>query len=132
MNETFRQHVEALHPAYERLIASTPFKFADLAGQSISRTRRLPPDRRRAPTLCRTQRQHPQAPPEPLQDRRHASPGCVCVQARQGRLSFDAQKARLRAMYIRVVAEADGNRQALLEMYAAIALATPYNDFNNH
>lgn len=35
-------------------------------------------------------------------------------------------------MYIRVVAETGGNRQALLEMYVAIAPATPYNDFNNH
>jgi hypothetical protein len=35
-------------------------------------------------------------------------------------------------MDIRVVEEADANRQALLEMYVSIALDTPYNDFNNH
>jgi hypothetical protein len=46
--------------------------------------------------------------------------------------AFTARKARLRAMTIRTVEEADSNRQALLEMYASIALGTPYNDFNNH
>ncbi len=43
-----------------------------------------------------------------------------------------AQKTRMRAMSIRAVEEVDSNRQALLEMYVAISLATPYNDFNNH
>ena len=27
MNELFRQHIEALHPAYERLVNGTSFKF---------------------------------------------------------------------------------------------------------
>ena len=45
---------------------------------------------------------------------------------------FDNQKARLRTMDIRVVGEADPNRQALLEMYASVCLETPYNSFNNH
>ena len=33
---------------------------------------------------------------------------------------------------IRFVSEANGTRQALLEIYAATALRTPYNDFRNH
>ena len=45
---------------------------------------------------------------------------------------FDAQKARLRRMDIRVVQKDHPIRQALLEMYAAMALATPYNEFGNH
>jgi hypothetical protein len=48
------------------------------------------------------------------------------------RSAFESQKARLRAMDIRVVEEAEPNRQALLEMYVSIALGTPYNDFANH
>ena len=48
------------------------------------------------------------------------------------RSAFEAQKARLREMDIRVVEEADPSRQALLEMYVSIALGTPYNDFANH
>ena len=156
MNETFRQHVEALHPAYERLIASTPFKFADLAGQSIPDrgvylltegerhlyVGRSDNIRERLQNHCRTGATHLQA----AFAFRLAREACGVPKATykpQGsradlmtqepfRLSFDAQKVRLRAMDIRVVAETDGNRQALLEMHVAIALATPYNDFNNH
>ena len=35
-------------------------------------------------------------------------------------------------MQVRYVQEADPLRQALLEIYAAVVLATPYNDFNTH
>jgi hypothetical protein len=33
---------------------------------------------------------------------------------------------------IRYVEEAEPNRQALLEIYVAVALDTPFNDFKNH
>ena len=46
--------------------------------------------------------------------------------------AFTAAKARVRAMQVRYVEETDPHRQALLEMYASIVLATPYNDFNTH
>lgn len=48
------------------------------------------------------------------------------------RLAFAALKARVRALTIRTVAEANRNRHPLLEMYFAIAPDTPYNDFNKH
>ncbi|NUQ01142.1 MAG: hypothetical protein HUU35_14935 [Armatimonadetes bacterium] len=48
------------------------------------------------------------------------------------RAAFDAAKARIRAMDYRFVAEDDQVRQALLEIYVAVVLKTPYNDFNNH
>jgi len=35
-------------------------------------------------------------------------------------------------MYVRFVREADPTRQALLGLYVAIELETPYNDFDNH
>lgn len=35
MKDTFRLHFEALHPAYERLLASTPFKFSELAKRAL-------------------------------------------------------------------------------------------------
>lgn len=156
MNETFRQHVEALHPAYERLIASIPFKFADLAGQSIPEcgvyllsegerhlyVGRSDNIRKRLQNHCRAGATYlqaafafrlarescgvPKATYKPVGSR------ADLMTQEPFRLSFDEQKARLRAMDIRTVAEADGNRQALLEMYVAIVLATPYNDFNNH
>jgi len=45
---------------------------------------------------------------------------------------FKAAKARIRRMQVRVVAEDRAVPQALLEMYVATALRTPYNDFGNH
>lgn len=46
--------------------------------------------------------------------------------------AFIAAKERTRAMEYRYVEEADQNRQALLEVYCAVVLGTPYNDFGTH
>lgn len=48
------------------------------------------------------------------------------------RPAFLAAKARVRAMEFRYVEERDPVRQAVLEIYCAVALETPYNDFDNH
>ncbi len=48
------------------------------------------------------------------------------------RAAFRRAKARVRRMDIRFVQERDPTRQALLELYVAIALGTPYNDFDTH
>jgi hypothetical protein len=45
---------------------------------------------------------------------------------------FKAAKQRLNAMQIRFVEEQDQIRQALLEIYCAVALGTRYNDFSTH
>lgn len=46
--------------------------------------------------------------------------------------AFKEAKQRIRAMDYRYVEETDQHRQALLEIYCAIVLATPYNDFGTH
>ncbi len=46
--------------------------------------------------------------------------------------AFTAAKARIREMDLRFVEENDAVRQTLLEVYVAVVLATPYNDFDNH
>lgn len=46
--------------------------------------------------------------------------------------AFNAAKARIRKMDLRFVEENDPVRQALLEIYVAVVLNTPYNDFDNH
>jgi len=46
--------------------------------------------------------------------------------------AFIAAKARVAGMDIRYVREDDTVRQALLEIYVATVLATPFNDFDNH
>jgi hypothetical protein len=48
------------------------------------------------------------------------------------REAFTAAKERIRRMDFRCVGEADPLRQCLLEVYCAVALKTPYNDFDNH
>jgi hypothetical protein len=46
--------------------------------------------------------------------------------------AFAAAKARLTKADIRFVEEPDATRQALLEIFAATTLDTPFNDFDNH
>ena len=46
--------------------------------------------------------------------------------------AFVDAKARIRQMDLRFVAESDPVRQMLLEVYVAVVLGTPYNDFDNH
>ena len=48
------------------------------------------------------------------------------------RREFDLAKARIREMDVRLVEEPDPIRQAILEIYVATALATPYNSFDTH
>lgn len=48
------------------------------------------------------------------------------------REAFLAAKARISRMDLRFVREDDPTRQALLEIYAATVLQTPFNDFENH
>lgn len=45
---------------------------------------------------------------------------------------FQESKDRIRSMSVRFVEETDPTRQAFLEIYAAVVLQTPYNDFSNH
>lgn len=46
--------------------------------------------------------------------------------------AFAQAKSRLATMDLRFVEETDRVRQALLEIYVAVLLKTPYNDFDSH
>ena len=48
------------------------------------------------------------------------------------RPSFMQAKLRIRGMELRYVEETEATRQALLEIYAATVLETPFNDFETH
>ena len=48
------------------------------------------------------------------------------------RPEFERAKLRVNTMDIRFVEETDAVRQALLEIYVALALETIFNDFDNH
>ena len=47
-------------------------------------------------------------------------------------MHFKNAKKRIRKMQVRVVEIQDPNEQAILEVYAHLALETPYNNFRNH
>jgi hypothetical protein len=46
--------------------------------------------------------------------------------------AFTEAKARVREMDLRFIEEPDALRQTLLEVYVAVVLKTPYNDFDTH
>jgi hypothetical protein len=46
--------------------------------------------------------------------------------------AFSAAKSRIKEMDYRWVEETDPTCQCLLEIYAAVTLGTPYNDFDTH
>jgi len=46
--------------------------------------------------------------------------------------AFDTAKERIRGMNLRYVEEIDPVRQAVLEIYVAVSLQTPYNSFETH
>ncbi|MXW17009.1 MAG: GIY-YIG nuclease family protein [Gemmatimonadetes bacterium] len=48
------------------------------------------------------------------------------------RASFNSATERIGAMHVRWVLEEDDVRQALLEIYAAVELETPFNSFRTH
>jgi len=156
MNETFARHVEALHPSLERLVDMPPFTFSQLSdvalpskgvylfsengrhlyvGRSNNIRARICLHCRRGSTenqasfaflLTREACGVPKATYKPEGSRKHLLTQDTFAKC------FLAQKERMRSMAIRAVEEVDSNRQALLEMYVAISLGTPFNDFNNH
>lgn len=155
MNEHFKQHVDSLHPKFEKLIQSVPFTFVTLPkempkagvylfteGEShlyVGRTNGL---RKRLQQHCRSGSSHNSSPFafRLARELRGVLRATYKVEGSRAALIQDAgfaeaflnSKARLREMQIRVVEEDNPLRQALLEMYVAIALDAKYNDFDNH
>jgi hypothetical protein len=69
----------------------------------------------------------------------HREPGYTAENSRAAlaaddgfKQAFAEAKARIRKMEVRYVEEADPLRQTLLEIYVAVVLKTPYNDFDTH
>ena len=156
MHTKFKIAVETLHPSFEKLISLTPCSADQLprdmpksgvylfseAGQHlyVGRSRNM---RRRYGLHTRPSAQHNQASfafllakealgitetsykPDDM-SRLGLSKNQEFIR------SFTEAKWRIRAMEFRFVEEADPTRQALLEIYSAVALSTPYNTFNTH
>lgn len=155
MDENFRKYVEALHPKFELLIQMRPVKIATMPkdapskavylfsedGQHlyVGRTNHL---RNRMRQHSIPAAQHNQAVFAFRLARQHTGRIATAYSSEGGRvalsndpafaLAFVAAKARIRQMDLRFVEETDQFRQALLEIYAAVALKTPHNDFATH
>jgi hypothetical protein len=156
MDGKFLVMVETLAPRLELLLASVPLRYGDLprsmpfggvylfteSGQHlyVGRSNNM---RSRYGRHCRPGATYRQAAfafllAREATGRKKASykPG---AESRSGlmldpafELAFSLAKERIRAMEYRYVEETDQNRQALLEIYCAIVLGTPYNDFGTH
>jgi predicted GIY-YIG superfamily endonuclease len=155
MNENFRQHVESLHGSFELLMAMPPVKVAALprnmpvrgvylfsekdAHLYTGRTNRM---RMRLSEHCRKSSTHNSAPFAFLLAREACQMKSASYRKEGSRQSlakhevfgpaFVAAKVRVSNMDLRFVEEAEPLRQALLEMYVAVALRTPHNCFDNH
>ena len=107
--------------------------------QYVGRSRSL---RRRLQTHCRPSSSHNSAVfafllAREATGRRKASyvpkgSRAALLRNRKFRRAFEDAKDRIRKMQVRFVEEACPLRQALLEIYAAVALKTPHNDFDTH
>ena len=155
MHKNFQLHVESLHPSFEMLLSSQPFTFGSLpkdlpragiylfteAGRHlyVGRTNSI---RKRLQQHCRPGSTHNSAPFafRLARETRNVLKATYKTDGSRSRLiqdpeflkAFNAAKVRLRVMHIRIVEESNPIRQALLEMYVAVSLEAPYNDFDNH
>lgn len=155
MDPLFATTVESLHPSFLRLLAMEPVRalaFPRDVPQAgiyllsegsdhlyVGRTKRVC---KRLSNHCRSSATHKmaafafrlarestgnlKASYKPKGSRAHLMTDPEFVSA------FEAAKARIRAMDVRFVAEPNPINQTILEVYVAVALQTPYNDFATH
>ncbi len=157
MNPAFSQYVEALHPSFERLIAMHPVTIATLPKDAPAQCiylfseagRHLYVGRTRRQSLRQRLRQHSIDSAQHNQavfafkiareTTGHLQPGYTAKDSRAALAAdpefaraFTQAKRRIRQMELRFVEEPEPLRQTLLEIYVAVVLKTPYNDFDTH
>lgn len=155
MDAKFRDIVDALDPKHRALLASAPVTYGGLPKAMpqrgvylfsdgdrhlyVGRTNRI---RRRLAGHCRPSASHFTAT-FAFRLAREATGSVKATYTTKGSradllndpafaAAFINAKARISSMGIRFVEETDPVRQALLEIYVATVLGTPYNDFDNH
>jgi hypothetical protein len=155
MHQKFADLVESLEPAFQRLMQMTPVSAARLPRDMPKRGIYLFSDggkhlyvgrtdniRRRIGNHCRASSGHNQASFAFRMARAETGFIRAAYTQTRSRVELTRQevfgptfvdcKARIRSLDLRFVEEADPTRQALLEIYAATVLETPFNDFANH
>jgi hypothetical protein len=155
MNEEFKGHVEALEPAYRRLVGMEPVTVPSLpkdvpaagvylfseqgAPLYVGRTNRMRP---RLQEHCRPSSPHGSAPfafklareATGRTEASYVSSGsrAQLEQDPEFKVAFERAKQRIGGMEVRFVEEADPLRQGLLEIYVAFTSGAKYNDFDTH
>ena len=155
MNEIFRSHVEAMEPSFKALLKMAPVQGSGLPidvplrgiylfseGEKhlyVGRSNRI---RKRLQDHCRPSSGHNSATfafriareVTGILEATYSTKGSRAELEKDPVFSeaFAEARARVRAMDIRYVEESEPMRQAILEMYVALSLETPYNDFDNH
>ena len=155
MNDNFRAHIETMQPSFESLLDMCPVTVSSLSrdvpsrgiylfseGERhlyVGRSNRI---RKRLQAHCRPGSGHNSATLA-FRIAREETGFTIATYSPKGSRAelerdplfssvFIKAKARIRDMDVRYVEEADLMRQAILEMYVALSLETPYNDFDNH
>jgi predicted GIY-YIG superfamily endonuclease len=155
VNPKFAEIVELLEPTFQRLIQMQPvnaerlprtmpmkgiYLFSDNTEHLyVGRSNNI---RRRIGLHCRPGSQHNQAT-FAFRMARHQTGRNDAAYTTSGSRSemvkdavfgpaFTACKVHIRTLGLRFVEENDATRQALLEIYTATVLETPFNDFENH
>ena len=155
MNEHFREIIESLEPKFQELINMEPVKYGALSRDMpkrgiylfsennkhlyVGRTNKL---RQRLQNHCTPSGDHFTAT-FAFRIARHQTGRVKATYTKAGsrddltndpifREAFEAAKKRVTSMDIRYVEETNPTHQALLEIYAATVLGTPYNDFDTH
>jgi hypothetical protein len=155
VNADFQQFVDSLEPKFMALMAMPPVRYATLPRQMpergiylfsegerhfyVGRTNRL---RQRLAGHCRPSSNHFSATFAFRLAREETGllKAAYSPTGSRGELekdltfgpAFVRAKARIADMDLRFVEEGDAVCQALLEIYVAVTLKTPYNDFDNH
>lgn|SRR5262249_45534834 len=156
MEPAFARYAESLHPSFERLVEMPPVTIATLPRNALKECVYLFSEQRKHLYVGRTRHLRQRMRQHSIPSSQHNQAVFAFRLAREatGRLAaaytgdgtrallaandaafalaFTDAKTRIRSMEARYVEEVDPLRQALLEIYASIVLATPYNDFNTH
>jgi predicted GIY-YIG superfamily endonuclease len=155
VDEAFKRYIESLHLPFQKLLATKPVKIGNLPKDLPSKCIYLFSEGEKYLYVGRTNnfrsrmRQH--SIPAALHNQAVSAfklaremTGCLeasykmegsrAALARDSKFSacFLEMKARVRGMDLRFIEEVDPLRQTLLEIYVAVVLKTPYNDFDTH
>ncbi len=155
VHETFVKYVNSLHPSFERLMNMLPVRIGELRAPLPEKCVYLFSENGQPLYVGRTNHFRQRMRQHSIEAAQHNQAvfafrlarfetgktvaGYTGPTSRRALLddqifadAFRRAKAQIRGMELRFVEEDDPLKQALLEIYAAVVLKTPHNDFETH